>query len=173
MKGIIIYKGKYGATRQYAEWAGQALQMPVNTTDETGAEQIGACDWLMIGTSIYIGEFQVKKWLLKHQQLLSGKRIILFVVCGTSISKTEELDKYLRQNVPAELLARCRCFFLPGRMNFSALSWKDKFMLKMGAMLAGKEGAAMMTEYDDVKEQHLDPVLAAAEEIAFHLTRKN
>ena len=29
MKGLIIFKGKYGATRQYAGWIGDELQLPV------------------------------------------------------------------------------------------------------------------------------------------------
>ena len=29
MKGIIRYKIKYGAMRQYAEWVGQELKLPV------------------------------------------------------------------------------------------------------------------------------------------------
>ena len=33
MKGLVIYKGKYGATEQYAMWIGQELQMPVVSSD--------------------------------------------------------------------------------------------------------------------------------------------
>lgn len=33
-------------------------------------------------------------------------------------------------------------------------------MLKMGAMLAGKEGARMLKNYNDVREKHLAPVIA-------------
>lgn len=161
MEGMVIYKGKYGATRQYAEWAGAALNVPVSTTDETNTARLEDCGWLVIGTSIYIGEFQVKKWLLQHLQLLAGKKIIFFVVCGTPLDKTAELEKYLRQNVPAELLAGARVFFLPGKMNVRSLGWKDRIMLKMGAMLAGKEGARMLTDYNDVREKHLAPVIAA------------
>ena len=29
MKGIIIYKGKYGATRQYADWLGKELNLQI------------------------------------------------------------------------------------------------------------------------------------------------
>ena len=28
MKGIIIYKSKYGATKQYADWLGELLHIP-------------------------------------------------------------------------------------------------------------------------------------------------
>ena len=32
MKGIIIYKGKYGATAQYAQWLGEELNFPVHVS---------------------------------------------------------------------------------------------------------------------------------------------
>jgi menaquinone-dependent protoporphyrinogen IX oxidase len=165
MEGMVVYKGKYGATKQYAEWAGAALNVPVNTTEETNVARLEECGWLVIGTSIYVGEFQVKKWLLQHLQILAGKKLIFFVVCGTPLNRTDDLENYLRRNVPAELLAGARVFFLPGKMKVSSLRWSDRMVLKMGAMFAGKEGGRMLTDYNDVQEKHIAPVIAAARSI--------
>ena len=34
MKGVIVYKSRYGATTQYANWLGEILQYPVYESDE-------------------------------------------------------------------------------------------------------------------------------------------
>lgn len=38
MNAIIIYKGKYGATRQYAEWIGAALKISFVSADDYNGE---------------------------------------------------------------------------------------------------------------------------------------
>lgn len=60
MKGIIIFKGKYGATGQYAEWLGKELGLPVFTPDNYRTEDIINCDFVIIGSSVYMGKLQLK-----------------------------------------------------------------------------------------------------------------
>ena len=40
MQGHIIYQGKYGATRQYADWLNEMLNIPVSTPDKITAIEI-------------------------------------------------------------------------------------------------------------------------------------
>ena len=63
MNGIIIYKGKYGATAQYAQWLGQDLNMPVLSSGNSEQANLNEYDLLMIGTSVYIGKMQIAPWL--------------------------------------------------------------------------------------------------------------
>lgn len=44
MKGIIIYKGKYGATRQYANWLGSIFGLPVVEAGAETPEQLAEAD---------------------------------------------------------------------------------------------------------------------------------
>ncbi len=87
MNGLIIYKGKYGATRQYADWLGAALDYPTSEAGYERPDQFTSAAPLIIGTSIYIGKFQVRKWLKQHQAQLLNKKMYLFVVSGTPPEK--------------------------------------------------------------------------------------
>ena len=40
MKAIVIYKGKYGSTAQYAEWIAEALYLPVLDIDQEPADRL-------------------------------------------------------------------------------------------------------------------------------------
>ena len=157
MKGLIVFKGKYGATAQYANWMGEELNFPVCSADGISNKDLQPYDLVIIGTSVYIGKLQITRWLKDNLAGLKSKKIFLFLVAGTPPDQKEKLEPYIRTGVPAELMANCIIFFLPGRLIIKNLSWKDRFMLKMGARLA-KDAAvkkAMLTDYDHVKKENI------------------
>ena len=75
MKGIIIYKGKYGATQQYAEWAGKELNLPIATPENADPGTLAGYDFVAIGTSVYIGKFVINRWLKQQADILKNKKL--------------------------------------------------------------------------------------------------
>ena len=158
MKGIIIFKGKYGATRQYAEWLGKELALPVFTPENYRSEDLIGCDFVIIGSSVYIGKLQIKDWIKSHMPGLLSKKTYLFVVCGTPPEDRNTLETYLQASVPFQVRKKSQVYFLPGKLVYQKLSWSDKFMLRMGAMLTKdkKTKKQMLTDYNGVKKENLD-----------------
>ncbi len=161
MKSLIIFKGKYGATAQYARWLGEELNFPVHKSDDNIDLKSTAAELFVIGTSIYIGKLQITPWLKNNLVSLRNARIFLFLVSGTPANESEKLDTAIRNGVPEELQKNMTVFYLPGRLRISNLSWKDRFMLKMGASLTKDPQVkkAMLTDYDHVKKENLAPLL--------------
>jgi menaquinone-dependent protoporphyrinogen IX oxidase len=162
MKGIIIYKGKYGATAQYAKWMGEDLNFPVYSSVNTSEKKLQESDIVIIGTSVYIGKLQITQWLKINEPILQDKKLFLFLVAGTPPDEKEKLEDYLRSGIPASLRNRITIYFLPGRLVINRLSWKDRFMLKMGAGLTKdpSEKKRMLADYDDVKKENIAAMLA-------------
>ena len=161
MKSVIIYKGKYGATRQYAEWLGEALHLPLKTPEELQEEDIKMHDFIIMGSSVYIGKLLIRNWVKEHAAVLKSKKLILFVVCGSNNLKEQE--KIIKQNIPHGLLDPSHIFFLPGRLIQSKLSWKDRFMLKVGAMMVKAPEAKkfMLQDRDNVKKENINAIVSA------------
>jgi len=161
MKGIITFKGKYGATRQYAEWLADELVLPVTEPGNLSSEKISNCDFIVVGTSVYIGKLQIKNWIEQHIEELSEKKIFLFVVCGTPADEKDKLSSYIEGSVPPEIRKQCGIYFLPGKMIYQNLSGSDKFMLRMGALLTRDKETKkkMLTDYDSVKKENLDALV--------------
>jgi len=157
MKGIIIYKGKYGATQQYAQWLGEELNLPVAASDKIDGNDLLNYDFLVIGSSVYIGKLQISKWLKANLPSLRGKKIFFFQVAATPPDQKEKLETYIRSGVPAEIRNQCEFYFYPGKMILSNLSWIDRFMLKMGARLTKDPDAkkGMLTDFNDVKKENI------------------
>ena len=159
MKSVIIHKGKYGATRQYAEWLGAALHLPLKTPEELQEADIKMYDFIIMGGSVYIGKLLIRHWIRRYADVLKNKKILLFVVCGSNNPKDRE--KIIKQNIPEGLLDPVHIFFLPGRLIQSRLSWKDRFMLYAGAMLVKDPEAKqfMRQDRDNVKEENINAIV--------------
>lgn len=156
MKSMIVYKGKYGATEQYAKWLAGELQWPVADAEDIDVSALEEGSLLIMGSSVYIGKLQLAKWLRNNERQLEGLQLVLFVVSGTPLNETTKLFSYVKNSLSPALFKRCRIFFLPGRMIYDRLSRRDRFMLRIGALFAGREaGAKMLAGYDDVKKEHL------------------
>ncbi|MGZ8559618.1 MAG: flavodoxin domain-containing protein, partial [Chitinophagaceae bacterium] len=163
MKGIIVYKGKYGATMQYAQWLAEELNLLTFNVDGVPPETLLNFDFMIIGSSVYIGKLQISKWLGENLAAIRDKKIFFFQVAGTPPEETEKVQAYIRSGVPAEILGQAEVFFYPGKMIFKELSWKDRLMLKMGARLT-KDPAArktMLTDYNRVKKENISGLVDA------------
>lgn len=163
MKGIVIYKGRYGATKQYAAWIGQELGLPVASADRFPVNQLAFYDYFIIGSSVYIGQLEIKKWLKRNLKTLTGKKYFLFQVAASPVEDREKRQGYNTAGIPAPILNKAMTFFLPGRMIMRNLGWLDRFMLKMGARLTKDpvEKVRMVTDFNDVKKIHILPLLDA------------
>ena len=161
MKGIIVFKGKYGATLQYGIWLSEELNLPLISADEISAEKLRVFDFVVLAGSVYIGKWMMRDWLKENLSLLRRKKIFNLIVCGTPASNTVELTKLERNNIPVALYNEAETFFLPGRMIMSKLSWLDKMLLKMVARMQ-KDSAVrerMLRDVDNVSRENLDEAI--------------
>jgi menaquinone-dependent protoporphyrinogen IX oxidase len=166
MKGIIIYKGKYGATAQYAGWLGEELNIPAITAENIEGSDLAPCDFIILGTSVYIGKLQISKWLRHNQEKIKDKKIYFFLVSGTPPDQKEKLETYLQAGLPPAIRDRATVYYLHGKLDIAKLSWKDRFLLKMGARLAKdpEEKRSMLTDYNDVKKENIAGLVAKIKE---------
>ena len=161
MDAVIIYKGKYGATRQYAAWLGEELKLLVQDTGTINGEQLNNYDTLIIGSSVYIGKLQIEKWLKNNLSFLRNKKIFFFQVAATPPEQKEKRQVYNETGIPKEIQGNCSFYFLHGRLNIKKLSWPDRLLLKAGASMVKNptEKKAMLTDYDDVIRVNLNEMI--------------
>lgn len=168
MRGIIVYKGKYGATQQYAQWLGEELGIPVAEAAWVNGDDLTDYDFIVIGTSVYIGKLQISKWLKTNLATIRRKKIFIFQVAATPPEQREKLETYIRSGVPEEIRNQCDIYFYPGKMIFNQLSRKDRFMLKMGARLtkdpATKKG--MLTDFNQVNRENITDLVNAVKKFS-------
>jgi menaquinone-dependent protoporphyrinogen IX oxidase len=103
MKGIIIYKGKYGATQQYAQWLATDLNLPVVNATERQSDDLSLYDFIILGSSVYIGKLQLSNWISSNLPAIRSKKIFFFQVAATPPDQKEKSETYIRSGVPEEI----------------------------------------------------------------------
>jgi len=163
MKGLVIYKGKYGATKQYAIWIGQELQLTVASADRFPPDELSKYDYIILGSSVYIGKLEIKDWVKKNFLVLRNKKIFFFQVAGSPAEQIEKRESYNKASLPSTILEKIQFYYLPGRMIMRNLSGWHRFMLNMGAKLTKDpvEKKTMLTDFDHVKKENIFPIIEA------------
>lgn len=161
MKGLVIYKGKYGATKQYAMWIGQELQLSVASADRFPIDELPKYDYFILGSSVYMGQLEIKNWLKKNFKKLQDKKIFFFQVAGSPPEQIEKRESYNNASLSEDMLKKFQFYYLPGRMIMRNLSAWDRFMLKMGARLTKDpvEKTKMLTDFNNVKRENIEPLI--------------
>ena len=167
MKGVIIYKGKYGATQKYAHWLAEETQFEVYPSSAINDEKLKKYDFFVIGSSVYIGKLQIGKWLKRNLPYLKGRKVFFFQVAGTPPDQEVKRKEY-NLSGPRQIMDNCKCFYLPGKMIIKDLSWFERFMLKMGARIAKnpEDRKQMLSEYNDVHKENIREIAKAIQQFS-------
>lgn len=167
MKGIIVYKGKYGATRQYATWIGEALNWPLFTPEQLLNPTLDDADVVIVGGSVYAGQLTLHDWLKKHAHQLLRKKVFLFIVCATPADKKDVLEQIAKNNIPALLQDLVVVFFFRGRLVIKELSWLHKLMLKLASRTTNdqEEKERMVHGFDAMNKESILPLLQLVNDV--------
>ena len=131
---LVLYKSKYGSTKQYAEWIAADL-----SADLYEASSFSSGSWEDYSTIVYCGGIYANningvKTIIKNQAKLSGKKIII-VACGLSNPNNKELferiENGLYRKLPQTIKDGVNFFLLRGGVTYSELRFFDDKVLKM------------------------------------------
>ena len=110
MSGIILYKSKYGATKQYADWIAERTGFSCIKTDDADMKKISS-------------------FLKKNIGKLKNKKTIVFC-CGASPYEQKAYEAIMQYNFKGELTG-IPCFYCRGTFDMSEMSFKDRTLCKM------------------------------------------
>lgn len=160
---VVIYESKYGYTKEYARWIGQALSCPVFARKEFPAQDFSKYNQIIYGGGLYAGGVSGIKLITKNWELLSGKRVILFT-CGIADPAKPENTAHIRESLgkvlSPEMMNQIQLFHLRGGIDYKRLSFVHKSMMAMlRKMLLNKDEASLSDEDIQVLDtygKHLD-----------------
>ena len=128
MKKAIIYKSKYGATKQYAEWIAKELGCPIYEHSEIMSDELSQFDLIIYGGSLFAGKISGLS-LIKKQP-----NVIVFTV-GLSYDFPGHLEEVIKENS----LKKRKVFYFRGALDEKKLSFSHKLGLKtLKVILKGK-----------------------------------
>lgn len=161
IKGTVVFGSRYGAAEKYAQWAGEALDMPVVEHTGAGPELLADTDTIIMVTSVYMGVFIIRDWMHRHADELRSKRLFILLVGATEQERAEHISAMFDSNIPQVLAGHCHRHYTRGKNIISELSFKDRVLLRIGAFFTkdAEEKAAMLTEFDEVEREKVAPLI--------------
>ena len=163
MKGAIFYSGKYGSTKQYAQWIGEASGFPIFDIKDPGSDP-SKYELVILGSSIIYFKLSIRKWLSENLSALKGRSKILFSVSGAGPSA--KLNRWVANSLPVGLADEVEHIALRGRLDHSKVSWWIRSILWMGSLFNPDPEASKDERYgfDYVDKDSIEPILKLVEE---------
>lgn len=165
----VVYKSKYGSTKQYAQWISEELDADIFSVEEAGKVSFSRYDTIIFGGCINAGGIKGIEFLKKNIKAFSGKRILTFAV-GLNVDNEKNMQDCREINF-VKKLADIPCFFLPGAYNPAKVSGFDrKLMGVVKKMVSGNADSdpaakalvdAIENGADLVDRERLAPLLEA------------
>lgn len=164
MKGIIIYKSKYGSTRMFAMWLNEELKFDLLELDRDMIK-LDSYNIVILGTSIHGGKISLHKFVKKNYEILFSKELIIMLTSGTSDPRF--IKSTIERSLPKELIEKVKVFPVGGRYLFNRMTTLDRTLIKIVSFFTKDKNtkAGMLKERDDVKKENLAKLLSYLHEI--------
>lgn len=128
MRTLILYKSRYGATKQYAQWLKEDIPASeIESIDWFVPSNLEKYDQVIIASRTYLGDIQARDFIESNWSKLKTKRVFLLAVgliFNGDAKKTFE-------KLPEEIRSTIGYLKVPGRIDNSQLSIADKFIEKV------------------------------------------
>ena len=129
MKLLILYKTKYGSTEQYAKWIAEEVKADISDIESFNINSLDNYEAIIIGSSTYMGQIQMKGFLEQNWEVLKNKNIYLFNV-GMFPWEHQDSKKSFGM-IPEHIRDKIGFSKLPGRLDTSKLSLSEKLIVKI------------------------------------------
>lgn len=129
MKGLILFRSKYGATKRYAKWLSEKIGFDVLDVNEADIGALNEYDALIFGGGIYASAIAGFSFIKRNITVLKEKVLLVFCV-GASPYDQDELSAITAHNLKQEL-AGIPCFYCRGAFNLEKMHFIDRTLCKI------------------------------------------
>lgn len=129
MKGIILYKSKYGATKKYVDWITEETGFESSEITKVKVADVIAYDVIIIGGGIYASGVAGLDFLKKNIDTLKEKKIIVFCD-GASPYEEKAINEVRKHNMKGELEG-IPFFYCRGGWDMASMSFVDRNLCKL------------------------------------------
>ena len=146
MKGIVVYKSKYGSTKTYATWISEALGYDLCDAKNIGVKDLLEYDSIVYGGGLYAEVINGVSLITKNLDKLKDKKLVVFTTGLTPIDCRDYYDKLvIEKNFKSGMPGKIKLFNFTGKMIIDELSIPHKMALKaLKKIMSGKENPSDM-----------------------------
>ena len=146
MNAIVIYKSKYGSTKQYAEWIADRLCCEVKDAKSVKIGDLEEYDIIVYGGGLYAEVINGVSLITKNIDKLANKKIAVFSTGITPLDCRDYYDKLvIKKNFTKDMLENIKVFNFLGKMILKELSLPHRTAIKaLKKLMSSKENPTEM-----------------------------
>jgi len=146
MKPIVLYRSKYGSTKNYADWIAQELSCEALDAKGVDADILKDYDTIIYGGGLYAEIIAGVSLITKNIDKLAGKKLVVFTTGLTPTNVREYYDgMVLEKNFKGDTKNKVKVFNFPGKMVYKELSLVHRTAIKtLQSIMSKKENPTDM-----------------------------
>lgn len=146
MSTVVVYKSKYGSTKQYAEWIAEELGCEALDAKNVKIDDLEKYDTIVYGGGLYAEIINGVILLTKNMDKLEDKKLIVYSTGITPLKYREYYDKLvIEKNFKPEMLEKIKVYNFLGKMILDELTIVHRTALKtLKKIMQGKENPTEM-----------------------------
>ncbi len=130
-KIAVLYKSKYGNTKQYAEWICEDLSADIfDISKKVSAKILQEYDIIIFGGGFISAKVEGYKFFNSIYNQISDKKIIIFTVGITSVENPVVFAPALEKMYSKEVFDKIKFFHFRGKNEMERLTFLDKLRIK-------------------------------------------
>lgn len=128
-KVIVLYRSKYGATKQYVELMQNKLHCDVCKIEKFNFANIAQYDVVIVAGGLYASGVAGIKHLKKHSALFTDQHLIVFAVGASPLVEHEfnEIKTRNLKDIPLDV----KMFYGRGAYDETIMNFKDRTLCRM------------------------------------------
>ncbi len=131
MKPIVLYRSKYGSTKNYAQWIADELSCEAIDAKGIDSAILKDYDTIIYGGGLYAEIIAGVSLITKNIEKLADKKLIVFTTGLTPTDCREYYDgMVLEKNFKGDAKDKVKIFNFPGKMIINELSLVHRTAIK-------------------------------------------
>lgn len=146
MKPIVLYRSKYGSTKNYANWIAEELSCEAMDAKGLDVGILEDYDTIIYGGGLYAEIIAGVSLITKNIDKLSDKKLVVFTTGLTPTNLREYYDgMVLEKNFKGDTRDKVKVFNFPGKMVYKELSLVHRTAIKtLQTIMSKKENPTDM-----------------------------
>lgn len=149
---VVIYKGKYGATQQYARWIADELQCDMMDADHFLRKDFEKYDNIIYGGALQAGGIKGFDLIKRNRMKLLTKKVVIFAV-GLNTDNKDNRIQVREINFDKMELAGMTLYYCKGAFDPARVKGMDKAIISMTLKMLEKKSRNTWTE-DEIRIYH-------------------
>ena len=143
-KAVVIYKGKYGATEQYARWIAEELQCDIFDADHFLARDFGKYDNIIFGGALQAGGIKGFELIRKNRMKILEKKTVIFAV-GLNTDSQENRIQVREINFNKYALSGMTLYYCKGAFDPEKVKGMDRAIINLTLNMLKKKPESQWT----------------------------